>query len=511
MLDQKDAEIEKLNVELEQARAAKAALDREHEKLQEKYKRTQNAAATYKHLLFERSTEKRSPDETQNDPGNDEDSPPKKISSSKRKRGAQPGHKGHGRKIPQGLPVEYRLIEVPEEERSCTICGQEFEEVALTEDSRELDADIQLSLVVTKRKRVKRTCDCEDAGGRFVTAPKPPQAIPKSKFSHNLLSLLIVLKYMFAMPVNRILNFFALQDVHISAGSITGAFAKCHALFQPLYQELVKTSKQEKQWNADETSWMSFIQRPGKKNYLTWMWAFLSEKVALYIWDPSRSSKVPLTHLGKLAEGFLIADRYSAYKKLLRMVPGLTIAFCWAHFRRDFIRAALGDKTFEPWARQWEENIGEIFHLNKARIKEPALQKELEKAIEKMEASINAELKDPDLKQAQHKVLKSAKKHWEGLTVFVANPQVPMDNNISERQLRIVALGRNNYYGTHTDWSSHFTAICLTLLQTAKLHGLNPQAYLRYYLDGCAQSGGAPADLTPYLPWNIKPKTLEGK
>ncbi len=108
LFDQKDAELEKLYVELESERAAKADLDWEHEELQEKYKRTQNATATYKHMQFERSTEKRPPDETQNDPGNDEDSPPKKISSSKRKRGAQPGHKGHGRKIPQSLPVDIR-------------------------------------------------------------------------------------------------------------------------------------------------------------------------------------------------------------------------------------------------------------------------------------------------------------------------------------------------------------------------------------------------------------------
>lgn len=258
--------------------------------------------------------------------------------------------------------------------------------------------------------------------------------------------------------------------------------AICFALFQPLYQALAETSKQEKQWNADETSWMSFTQLPGKKNYLTWMWVFVSRKVILYIWDPSRSSRVPLAHLGKLAQGFLTADRYGAYKKLVSMVPGLTIAFCWVHFRRDFIRTALSDKTLEPWAKQWEIRIGEIFQLNKARKEDPALQGDLEKAIDKMEETINAELADPTLKEAQHKVLKSAKKHWEGLTVFVTNPQVPMDNNIAERPLRIVALGRNNYYGNRAEWSSHFTAICLTLVKTARLHGLNPQAYLRYYL-----------------------------
>jgi transposase len=220
---------------------------------------------------------------------------------------------------------------------------------------------------------------------------------------------------------------------------------------------------------------------------------------------------VPYKHLGKLAQGFLTADRFSAYKKLLKLIPGLTIAFCWVHYPSDFIRAALGDKSLEPWAEQWKGRIGEIFQLNKARLKDPARQKDLEKALAELEATIAAELKDPALKEAQHKVLKSAKKHWEGLTVFVNNPRVPMENNVAERHLRVAALGRNNYYGTHAEWSSHFTAMCLTLTQTARLYGLNPQAYLHYYLDGCAESGGVPKDLTPYLPWNIKAETLEGK
>jgi len=257
---------------------------------------------------------------------------------------------------------------------------------------------------------------------------------------------------------------------------------------------------------------VSFIQLPGKKNYLTWMWVFVSRKVILYIWDPSRGSSVPLAHLGHLAKGFLTVDRYSAYKKLVRLVPGLTIAFCWVHFRRDFIRAALADKTLRPWAERWQESIGEIFRLNKVRKKDPARQKDLEKALEKMEKTINAELEETTLSERQHKVLKSAKKHWEGLTVFVDHPEVPMDNNSAEQQLRTVALGRNNYYGSRAEWSSHLAAVCLSLIKTAQLNGLNPQEYLRYYLDGCGKAGGVPEDLTPYLPWNLTPEKLrEGK
>ncbi|RJX24496.1 MAG: hypothetical protein C4554_08945 [Dethiobacter sp.] len=332
--------------ELERVRAELASLASAHEKLKKKYCRTKGAAATYLHMLFGQSSEKSSSEKEQTASEKTEtgDATP----NSGRKRGAQPGHKGHGRKIPEDLPVVYRTIEVPEEERFCSICGKECEPVPLTENSSEIDVEIKMCQVVTIRQWVKRTCDCEDAGPRFVTAPKPPQAIAKSKFSHNLLVLLIVLKFMFAVPLNRVLNLLGLQGETISAGSVSGAFRKCLELFEPLYQALAKESRCEKRWNVDETSWMSFIQFPGdKKNYLTWMWVFVSQKVILYIWDPSRSSSVPLAHLGHLARGILTADRYGAYKKLVSMLSGLVITFCRVHFRRDFLRAALADKTLE--------------------------------------------------------------------------------------------------------------------------------------------------------------------
>ena len=512
LLAEKDAELEKLQAELKDLKAQLAFRESEYDKLEKKYRRAKGAANTYKHMLFGQSSEKSSPEEAV--PEKPEtgaantatDTTPKPKTG--RKRGAQPGHKGYGRKIPQDLPVVYRTIEVPEEERFCSVCGQECEVVALTEDSSELDVEVKMCQVVTVRQRAKRTCDCEETP-RFVTAPKPPRAIPKSKFSHNLLALFIVLKFMFSVPLNRILNLLGLQGETISAGSVSGAFRKCLELLEPLYQALAAESRGEKRWNVDETSWMSFTQLPDKKNYLTWMWVFVSPKVILYIWDSSRSSRVPLAHLGQLIQGFLTADRYGVYKKLARLVPGLTVAFCWVHFRRDFIRAALADKTLEPWAERWQKSIGEIFRLNKTRGKDPARQKDLEKAIEKMEKTIDAELEGPTLNELQRKVLLSAKKHWEGLTVFVAHPEVPMDNNSAERPLRTVALGRNNYYGTHAQWSSRFTAVCLSLIKTAQLNGLNPQQYLRYYLDVCGKAGGVPEDLKPYLPWNLTPQALQ--
>ncbi|MFA7468194.1 MAG: IS66 family transposase [Desulfotomaculaceae bacterium] len=429
---------------------------------------------------------------------------------SKRKRGARPGHKGHGRKIPENLPVIRKVITVPEGDRFCPECGKECADVPFTENSTQIDVKIEIYRVEYVRKRVKRTCECTNAGNLFITAPLPPQVIPKCKFSHNLLSLLIVLKYLFAIPLQRMLTILGMQGAALSSGSITGVFKKLLPLLEPLYKSLVVESREDEQWNVDETGWMSFIRQADKKGFLTWMWVFASKKVVLYVQDPSRSSKVPLAHLGEKARGIVIADRFSAYGKLAKMAPGLVIAICWAHFRRDFINAGKSFEKLSPWALVWKKRIAEIYRLNHRRLdvvkdrqRFAEAQRELEIAIEKMKAAIAAELKESDLHWNQRRVLMSAQKHWAGLTVFVQHHEVPMDNNRAERALRRIALGRNNYYGTYAQWSGQFAAVCLSMLQTAVMHGLKPTAYLRYYLDACAKAGGVPEQLQHFHPWNI--------
>jgi transposase len=214
----------------------------------------------YSHIIFGRSTEKTSeaqaiaPSEkppvqdsplTSNDnddqtvPTNGDNQPEPELPQDnvhhisrhpKRKRGAQPGHKGHGRTIPEDLPVIRKIIMVPEDERFCPICGKEDVEVPFTENSTQIEVKLELFRVEYVRERIKRTCDCVYAGNRFITAPQPPQAIEKRKFGHNLLSLLVVLKYLFAIPLQRLLTILGMQGAVLSSGSITGAFKKLQLL-----------------------------------------------------------------------------------------------------------------------------------------------------------------------------------------------------------------------------------------------------------------------------------------
>ena len=97
------------------------------------------------------------------------------------------------------------------------------------------------------------------------------------------------------------------------------------------------------------------------------------------------------------------------------------------------------------------------------------------------------------------------RKHWSGLLLFVDHPEIPMDNNLSERKLREPVLGRKNYYGCGSQWSGDLTASLFTIFQTARLNQLHPKKYLKAYLQAVALNQGKPPDnLDDFLPWNLK-------
>jgi transposase len=266
-------------------------------------------------------------------------------------------------------------------------------------------------------------------------------------------------------------------------------------------------------WHADETRWPMFVTDIcGRRWY---MWVFRSPSAAVYILDPSRSSVVPESFFGELAKGIISADRYCAYKVLLKD-GRILIAFCWAHVRRDFLSLAQQWPKEEDWGFSWVEKIGELYHLNDLRLEHAEdsprfaeADARLSLAMDGMKQSYENELADDKLHPAKKKVLTSLKKHWSGLSLFVEHPWLPMDNSEAERKLRLLAVGRKNYYGSGSVWSGFLMAAMQTILQTLLIWNINPHLWLTDYLTACAKNGGhAPADFESFLPWNMSPETL---
>ena len=426
----------------------------------------------------------------------------------KKPRGQQPGSQGHGRRDHSHLPAQEETHDLPEDQKVCPCCGLPFDAFPGTEDSEQIEIEVKAHRRIIKRKRYKPACKCGAVPG-IVTASPAPKLIPKGLYGISVWVTILLDKFLFLRPTNRLLDDLKTIELNIAQGTITDGLKTIAPLFDPIYEALIAKNLDEHQWWADETRWLVFASREGKVGYRWYMWVFRSPSAAVYKLDPSRSAEVPKSHFGIEAEGILVVDRYSAYKAMVK-INGIILAFCWAHVRRDFLGVAKDWPRLEAWAMEWVEAIGHLYHLNHLRVQSfnelPFAEKDqdLKTAIEKMQRQYEAELTDGEIHPACRKALESLKNHWEGLTVFVEHPEIPMDNNEAERLERHPAVGRKNFYGSGSLWSGQLTAVLFSLFQTLRLWKINPRKWLTDYLVACAANEGKPPEnIHSFLPWNL--------
>lgn len=466
--------------------------------LEKELERTNALLRSRENKLFGRKSEKTEPKDKTDDTAG---------AIRRKRRGARPGHRGHGRKLPRNIPVVEQIHRVPPQDAVCPKCGKPYSKSGLHEESHEVTIEIQFRLIKHKRERV--FCDCGCSGvPASVTAPLPPKVIPKGMYSHAFLAHLLTYKYGFQIPLTRIALMFAMEGLQINPGTVCNTFMKLRRVLHPLYMLFRQKLLEERKLHVDETSFrrFGFTQVEGKPRKLHWLWTFSGEKTVFFWVDPSRSSSVLHETLGSEADLTLLSDHFSAYKKYARE-SNVVHALCWGHFRRFFKDAMTSYRSLKKWCEQWISRIGQIYHLNEQRLKAlgdkeafTAAQENLEDGVAKFRADIDAQLKDRNLHEKQFGILTSAVHNWKGYTVFVKDYRIPMDNNAAERALRPGALGRKNWYGAHADWSGSFAGMMMTFIQTAIKHGLNPTAYIHYLLDRLA---GKPQHLKELLPWNI--------
>ena len=423
----------------------------------------------------------------------------------KRPRGRQPGQPAPRRRDYSHLPVREQFLDLPEAEQVCPDCGLPLKACG-TEDSEQLEIETVVYRRVIRRQRRQRTCDCP--GPRTVTAPPAPKLIPKSLLGTSVWVEILLDKFASYRPTQRLLEQWRLLGLDLAAGTITDGLQRLEPLFQPILEALRKRNRQSYYKQADETRWLVFVERQGKVGFGWWLWVFNSEDTVVYLLDASRSHQVPEDHYPPQAGGVLMVDRYSAYKAMCQVKNGtLILVFCWAHVRRDFVRVGKGWPELKSWALDWLRRIRDLYRCNRHRLAHPAdptAQTNLEQAVAAMRQQLETELADPALRMPVRKVLVSLQEHWSGLTHFVADARIPMDNNLSERRLRGPALGRKNYYGSGALWSGRLAAALFSILATLRLWQINPRLWLNWYLQSCAEAGSqAPTDIEPFLPWNL--------
>lgn len=430
-----------------------------------------------------------------------------------RKRGQQPGARGHGRICLSELPVREETVALASPR--CPKCGKRLMDFPGTEDSEVLEIEVKAYRRRIRRRRYRPSCRCAALPG-IVTAPAPGRLIERGKWGVSLWVQALLEKFLYGQASGRWIEQLGDLGVELSAGTLCGGLRAIAPLFVPLYQALLPRLRAEGHWHADETRWEVFVEREGKAGHRWWLWVFQSRSVCYYVIDPSRSASVPETVLAGVDCGVISCDRHGAYKKFSRLHPGIVLSFCWSHQRRDFLTLANDYPLLAEWAMGWVDRVGELFKLYDERaaaaprsLAYRRLHGKLRSALRGMARERHRALADPQLPGPQRKLLMSMQRHWRGLREFIHHRDVPPDNNSAERALRGPVVGRKNFYGSGSEWSGQLAAMMFSLLATMKSGQINPRTWLTDYLNACAAAGNrAPADLKPYLPWSMEPARL---
>ncbi len=432
--------------------------------------------------------------------------------------------KGHSksRKTYDDLEVVEVYYEIPEEDQICPKCNHELHEMKV-EVRKELTI-IPAQVKITHHKRLVyacRHCDQEGIGGTIVKADTPKPVIPGSLASPSLLAFIMDKKYAQAQPLYRQEKAFENFGIDISRQNMANWIVKgAEDWLKPIYDRLHAHLIQEPIIHADETEMNVLDEKSNKKNY---MWLYASaihgdHQIKLYEYQPSRAARHPKNFLDGYA-GFLQTDGYQAYNK----IPDVIHVGCLAHGRRKFtdaIKAAPEDadiaKTKAYEAVRYFKKISSLEKEFKELSSEERCKKRLEKTkpvLDEFKIWLDAEAKRTLPKSKLGQAISYNLKQWDKMIRFLEDGRVSVDNNHAERAIRPFVVGRKNWLFAKSPKGASASAICYSIIETAKANHLKPFQYLTYLFELLPNIDvGDESALDQLMPWSDAiPENLKRK
>jgi transposase len=414
-----------------------------------------------------------------------------------------------GRKpLPDNLPREPHVHEPPTGTCSCPECGSAMR--ALGEDVSEMLEYIPEHWKVIKHVRPKYSCS---ACQKIVQANAPSRPIERSYAGPGLLAHVLVSKYCDHLPLYRQSQIYAREGVELDRATLADWVGGSSALLDPLVGALADYVLGTRKLHADDTPIP--VLAPGNGKTKTGrLWTYVRDDrpsgstdppAVLFRYSPDRKGERPREHLRHF-RGILQADGYAGFNGLYdREHEPLIEAACWAHARRKFFD--LHAATSSPIAMEALERIGALYQIeDEIRGKLPDERKAVRQArAAPLLASLYEWMRTTSRNTSKKSELASAigysLSRWTALTRYLDDGQIEIDNNAAERAIRAVALGRKNYLFAGSDSGGERAAALYSLIGTAKLNGLDPEAYLRLVLERIAEH--AINRIDELLPWNI--------
>jgi len=473
-----------------------------------------------RHRMFGRSSEARAGQgrlfnevelETASDANEDDAAPVDRTQTKSAPNKPPERRRGKRRPLPPELPRVETVVDVAEPERQCD-CGTPMVKIG-EEVSEQLDI---VPMTVRVIRTVRPRYGCPKGAHAPVTAPALPRVLPRSHFSAGFLAMLLTVKYVDGLPLNRFAKVLGRHGVDVPRQSLARAVIATRKALQPLFNLARDHLLDSAVIHMDETP-IQVLKEPNRPpGSDSFMWVQRGgppdQPVILFDYDPSRSGKVP----GRLLEGwqgYLMTDDYAGYNAVARR-EGVEHLSCAAHARRKFVEAA----RVQAQGKAGRADDAIAFFADLYRIEREfkdasdaqrlqARQQRSRPILEQFKAWLDATRPVVTPKSKLGEALAYLARVWPKLSRYIERGDLPIDNNACENAIRPFVVGRKGWLFADTPAGAHASAVIYSLVETAKANGHEPYAWLRYALERLPLADTVDA-MDALMPWNLHEQDL---
>ena len=396
--------------------------------------------------------------------------------------------RGHGPTEQPALEQVQLHCELDDADRACPQCGDQLEPLAGQCETSEMIDVVEVKYQVVQVERQKYVCTC---GSAVETAPGPERAIAGGRYSLRFALKVAYDKYVAHLPLERQARLMAHAGLEVTSQTLWDQCWAATRLLEPTYDAIFKLLRAGPVVGVDQTGWPDLED----KSLPPWqMWCVTAPGLVYHRICDDKSAATFTSLLGDY-HGWVVADALGTHEAGAKHCRGVKLAACWAHVLRRF-RDAVADHPEAQIMLAWIQDL--------YRIDQKATDLDERGRLRSTESRTVLDKMRGWLLEQQHPkstsigaAVRYTIRQWGRLTAFVQDPAVWLDNNPTERALRGPVVGRRNHFGSKSVRGTEMAAILYSLVETAKVCGLDPIAYLLEVATRARRTPGAvllPAD-----------------
>lgn len=425
-----------------------------------------------------------------------------------------PAHKRkkRGRKpLPKNLPRIQHIYDLSEAEKICP-CGCTLTQIGNTTTEQLEFIPAQVRII----EHVQLKYACKSCENTIKQASKPAQPIPKSIATSGLLSHILVSKFCDHLPFYRQESILQRLGVDIARNTLCYWAMRCADLLAPIVARMRYLMNLYDVGYSDETVVQVLKEAGRPAQSKSYMWLFIGgtshQRCFIYQYRPSRAHTVPEAFWSSF-RGYLHTDGFSGYQTLFNKKPIIGV-HCWAHARRKFIEVVRASKK-DGVANRVVKQIAKLYKIEKyckeSGFDVNAIQSYREKhakpVLEKLKVYLEECIRKVPPKSHIGGAMSYTLRFWAGLTRYLEDGRLEIDNNFTERSIKPFVIGRKNWLFFDSTKGADSGAILYSLIETCRAHKVEPYAYLKHALSNVADCKTDP-EYDQLLPFNVDPNAL---